>query len=89
MARFIQCRPPGTLPGVKFQKAACHGCGRPGKSQYPERYQCSVCYHEACARGCEARAVELEQRVARIRSEAKEHRRRAEAYRVRWMKKGA
>jgi len=74
-------RPPGLVQGVKMQPAICTGCGRKGKSQHPEGYTCTGCWHDRQAVADIARAGEIEARAARLRESARQHTIKAEAFR--------
>lgn len=69
-----------TVKGKKRCLATCK-CGHEGLSQFPEFYQCSLCYHEANAKSALEKAEHLEQRAARFRAESVLHTKKADYYR--------
>ena len=76
--------PPRLMKGKPVLPAKCFKCGHEGKSQTPEHYLCSVCYHENNAESCEEKIERLKERIEKIEREAIYHRSMADKYSRRW-----
>lgn len=76
--------PPRLMKGKPTLPAKCIGCGREGKSQMPDFYLCTVCYHERHARACEEKIEDLKKRIEKVEREAAYHRGMADTYSRRW-----
>lgn len=84
MTKYKPPDQPISVKGKPRVDAKCTGCGREGKSQFPDHYLCTVCYHERHARACERKVEQLKERIAKIEREAVYHRGMADAYSRRW-----
>lgn len=84
MTKYRPPAPPRATSDKPRVDAVCIGCGREGKSQYPDNYLCTVCYHERHARACEEKVEKLKERIAKIEREAIYHRGMADTYSRRW-----
>jgi tRNA(Ile2) C34 agmatinyltransferase TiaS len=54
---------------VPMKDATCRTCGHPGKSNYPEHYQCNSCYYRARAEYNLRQADVLVARAEKLRAE--------------------
>jgi len=72
------------MTGKPVLPAKCIGCGRDGKSQTPDFYLCTVCYHERHAAACEDKVERLKKRIEKIEREGAYHRSMADEYSRRW-----
>jgi hypothetical protein len=76
--------PPHVMKGKPLFPAKCIGCGREGKSQTPDHYLCSVCYHERHAEACDRKVADLKERILTVEREAIYHRDMADKYSLKW-----
>lgn len=79
--------PPRAVEGKPRFTAQCRKCGRDGKSQTPDGYLCTICYHENNANSCVEKIEQLKARIAKIEDEARYHRSMADKYSLRWDRK--
>lgn len=84
MTQYRPPTPPRSTKGKPRVDAVCKGCGRAGKSQFPDWYLCTVCYHERHAEACVREAEKLKERILKIEREAIYHRGMADTYSLRW-----